>query len=93
MEYHHRIVAAVESCTPVTAVLSIIKQAIYTQVGEMLHGSIGIGPNRFLAKTASNMQKPDGLTVIRQAELPERLYGLRLADLNGIGRAICVGRD
>ena len=111
VEIHHRIVAAVESCTPVTAVLSIdemtcdlmgseqqeknaialgkrIKQAIYTQVGEVLHSSIGIGPNRFLAKTASNMQKPDGLTVIRQAELPERLYGLKLGDLNGIGRAM-----
>ena len=111
VEIHHRIVAAVESCTPVTAVLSIdemtcdlmgseqqekkaialanrIKQAIYTQVGEVLHSSVGIGPNRFLAKTASNMQKPDGLTVIRQAELPQRLYGLKLADLNGIGRAM-----
>lgn len=111
VEIHHRIVAAVESCTPVTAVLSIdemtcdlmgseqqekkaialarrIKQAIYTQVGEVLHSSVGIGPNRFLAKTASNMQKPDGLTVIRQAELPQRLYGLKLADMNGIGRAM-----
>jgi DNA polymerase-4 len=111
VEIHHRIVAAVESCTPVTAVLSIdemtcdlmgseqqetlaialgkrIKQAIYTQVGEVLHSSIGIAPNRFLAKTASNMQKPDGLTVIRQAELPGRLYGLKLADLNGVGRAM-----
>jgi DNA polymerase-4 len=111
VEIHHRIVAAVESCTPVTAVLSIdemtcdlmgseqqeskaialgkrIKQAIYDQVGEVLHSSVGIAPNRFLAKTASNMQKPDGLTVIRQAELPVRLYGLKLADLNGIGRAM-----
>lgn len=111
VEIHHRIVSAVESCTPVSAVLSIdemtcdlmgseqqetkaialgkrIKQAIYSKVGEVLHSSIGIGPNRFLAKTASNMQKPDGLTVIRQAELPQRLYGLKLADLNGIGRAM-----
>ena len=111
VEIHHRIVSAVESCTPVSAVLSIdemtcdlmgseqqetkaialgkrIKQAIYAKVGEVLHSSIGIGPNRFLAKTASNMQKPDGLTVIRQAELPQRLYGLKLADLNGIGRAM-----
>jgi DNA polymerase-4 len=111
VEFHHRIVTAVESCTPVTAVLSIdemtcdlmgseqaenkaialgkrIKQAIYDQVGEVMHSSVGIAPNRFLAKTASNMQKPDGLTVIRQAELPARLYGLPLAALNGIGRAM-----
>ena len=111
VEFHHRIVTAVESCTPVTAVLSIdemtcdlmgrdqqetnavalgrrIKQAIYDQVGEVLHSSVGIAPNRFLAKTASNMQRPNGLTVIRQEQLPQRLHGLRLADLNGIGRAM-----
>jgi DNA polymerase-4 len=111
VEIHHRIVAAVESCTPVGDVLSIdemacelmgserkeanairlgkqIKQAIYDQVGEVLHSSVGIAPNRFLAKTASNMQKPDGLVVIRQEELPQRLYGLRLGALNGIGRAM-----
>ncbi|HBU29469.1 MAG TPA: DNA polymerase [Thiobacillus sp.] len=111
VEIHHRIVAAVESCTPVSAVLSIdemacelmggereeahavrlgkqIKQAIYDQVGEVLHSSVGIAPNRFLAKTASNMQKPDGLVVIRQDELPQRLYGLKLGALNGIGRAM-----
>jgi DNA polymerase-4 len=111
VEIHHRIVTAVESCTPVSTVLSIdemscdlmgrdreevnavalgrqIKQAIYDQVGEVLHSSVGIAPNRFLAKTASNMQKPDGLTVIRQNELPQRLYGLKLGALNGIGRAM-----
>jgi DNA polymerase IV len=111
VEIHHRIVAAVESCTPVGAVLSIdemacdlmgsdreetnavklgrqIKQAIYDQVGEVLHSSVGIAPNRFLAKTASNMQKPDGLVVIRQDELPQRLYGLKLGALTGIGRAM-----
>jgi DNA polymerase-4 len=111
VEIHHRIVAAVESCTPVGEVLSIdemacelmgrdrdeanavrlgkqIKQAIYDQVGDVLHSSVGIAPNRFLAKTASNMQKPDGLVVIRQHELPQRLYGLKLGALNGIGRAM-----
>ncbi len=111
VEIHHRIVAAVESCTPVGEVLSIdemacelmgsereeanavrlgrqIKQAIYDQVGEVLHSSVGIAPNRFLAKTASNMQKPDGLVVIRQEDLPQRLYGLKLGALNGIGRAM-----
>ncbi len=111
VDIHHRIVAAVESCTPVGEVLSIdemacelmgsereealavalghrIKRAIYAQVGEVLHSSVGIAPNRFLAKTASNMQKPDGLTVIRQNELPQRLYGLKLGALTGIGRAM-----
>lgn len=65
-----------------------IKHTIYRQVGEAMHCSIGIAPNRFLAKTASNMQKPDGLTVITQEELPNCLYRLELRDLNGIGRAM-----
>lgn len=47
--------------------------------------SIGIAPNKFLAKTASDMKKPDGLTVIEQVDLPHALHGLELRDLCGIG--------
>jgi DNA polymerase-4 len=47
--------------------------------------SIGIASNRFLAKTASDMNKPNGLTVIEQADLPEALHGLGLQDFCGIG--------
>lgn len=47
--------------------------------------SIGIAPNRFLAKTASDMNKPDGLTVIEQHELPDRLHSLQPRDFCGIG--------
>ncbi|MFC7301304.1 DNA polymerase [Cognatiluteimonas weifangensis] len=47
--------------------------------------SIGIAPNRFLAKTASDMDKPDGLTVIELADLPQRLHALELRDFCGIG--------
>jgi DNA polymerase-4 len=39
-----------------------------------------------LAKVAADMQKPDGLTVIRSEDLPGRLYELQLTDLPGIGR-------
>jgi DNA polymerase-4 len=62
-----------------------IKQAIHKQF-DYIRCSIGIAPNTFLAKTASNMQKPDGCVLIEQHELPSRLYGLRLRDLNGIGK-------
>jgi len=48
--------------------------------------SIGIGPNTFISKVASNMQKPDGCVVIEQHEIPERLLALKPRDLNGIGR-------
>ena len=70
------------------AVALKLKHAIHTQVGEHLHTSIGIGPNTFIAKTASNMQKPDGLVVIEQHELPQRLFGIKLRALNGIGAAM-----
>lgn len=53
--------------------------------GGAIRCSIGIAPNDFLAKTASDMRKPDGLTVIEQADLPHALHGLALRDLCGIG--------
>lgn len=62
-----------------------VKCAIKEQVGEYLLCSVGIAPNRFLSKVASSMQKPDGLSVIKGNELPERLYSLSLSDLPGIG--------
>lgn len=63
-----------------------IKKAIADNVGVSLRSSIGIGPNRFLAKVASNLQKPDGLSVLYATELPERLAHIKLSDLPGIGR-------
>ena len=62
------------------------KAKIRDQVGECLTSSVGIGPNRFIAKMASNMQKPDGLTVVHADELPQALYRLKLSDIHGIGR-------
>jgi len=108
VEYHHKLIALVESCTHVEAVLSIdemvcqltgsqqnqskavalgqqIKQTIAKHYPH-IKSSIGIGPNTFLSKVASNMQKPDGLTVITQADVPDKLYSLKLRDLNGIGK-------
>lgn len=62
-----------------------IKREISKRAGEFIKCSIGIAPNVYLSKVASNMHKPDGCTVIQQNELPERLYGLPLRALNGIG--------
>ncbi len=63
-----------------------IKQSIADNVGLYLKSSIGIAPNRFLAKVAGNLQKPNGLTVLEAHELPDRLLHLSLRDLPGIGR-------
>ncbi len=56
--------------------------------GGAIRCSIGIAPNPFLAKTASDMRKPDGLTVIEQADLPQALHSLALRDLCGIGASM-----
>lgn len=63
-----------------------VKRAIKNGAGAHLACSVGISTNRYIAKVASGMEKPDGLTVIRGDELPERLYNLSLSDLPGIGR-------
>ncbi|UCD27844.1 MAG: DNA polymerase [Planctomycetota bacterium] len=62
-----------------------IKQALRERIGKFIRCSIGLGPNRFLAKVATKMQKPDGLVVITPEELPNKLYSLALDDLPGIG--------
>ncbi len=48
--------------------------------------SIGIGPNKFLAKTASDMKKPLGITVLRIRDLPEKLWPLKVDDMYGVGK-------
>lgn len=48
--------------------------------------SIGIGPNKFLAKTASDFKKPLGITILRIRDLPEKLWPLPVEEMYGIGR-------
>jgi len=61
-----------------------IKKEIAVEIGPWLTVSIGIGPNRFLAKTASNMQKPDGLVEINSNNFENIYKKLDLIKLNGI---------
>ncbi len=73
-----------------------IKKCIKKEIGEWLTVSIGIAPNRYLAKVASGLHKPDGLDVIIKENIEEILTGLRLEDLCGIkegnaGRLRMVG--
>ena len=47
--------------------------------------SIGIAPNKFLAKTASNMKKPLGITILRIRQLPELLWPEQVIAMHGVG--------
>ncbi|MES2883577.1 MAG: DUF4113 domain-containing protein [Pseudomonadota bacterium] len=67
------------------ALARTIKRAMAKEVGEIMTCSIGIAPNAWLAKVASDMQKPDGLVLIEMNDLPHILHGLALRDLCGIG--------
>ncbi len=49
--------------------------------------SIGIAPNKFLAKTASDMKKPMGITILRKRELAGRLWPLPVLDMHGVGKS------
>src|SRR5690625_2877555 len=51
-----------------------------------LPSSIGIGPNKFLAKMASDMKKPMGITVLRIRDLPEKLWPLPIEKMYGVGQ-------
>ena len=66
----------------------MIKKGIQKNIGKYIRCSIGIAPNRFLAKTASNLEKPDGLQVLYNTDVPERIKHFKLSDLTGIGKAM-----
>lgn len=72
----------------VVAVAKQIKKDILEEVGDYLKCSIGIAPNAFLAKLASDIQKPDGLTVIDHDNIDSVLRKLELIDLPGIGKGM-----
>lgn len=60
-----------------------IKDEIQSQ--ERITCSVGIGPNKLLAKIASGSQKPDGLTVVRLEDVKQFLFPLPVTKLPGIG--------
>jgi DNA polymerase-4 len=65
----------------------LIAQSIKDQIREreQLTCSIGVAPNKLLAKLGSRLKKPDGLVVIRKEEMEEILRDLPVSKLNGIG--------
>src|SRR4051812_31162025 len=71
-------------------IASQIKGAFREELGASIRCSIGIAPNRFLSKVASDMQKPDGLIFLHEKGLRERLLPLKVRDLPGVGKQMEV---
>lgn len=67
-----------------------IKAEMKEKLGNWLTCSIGIAPNAFLAKFASNLQKPDGLTLLTEDNIDEKLKTVKLIDLPGINYAMAT---
>ncbi len=63
-----------------------IKQSLLDEIGPCIRCSIGIAPNRFLAKVGSDMQKPDGLVVLHARDLPQKILHLGIRDLPGVAK-------
>lgn len=60
-----------------------IKEAVNRATG--LSCSIGVAPNKLLAKLCSDLEKPDGLTIISEADVATRIWPLPAGKVNGIG--------
>ncbi len=63
-----------------------LKEAIRRHVAPTMTCSVGIAPNAFLAKLATEFEKPDGLVTLLASELPDRLRGLKLTEFPGINK-------
>ncbi len=60
-----------------------IKEAVRNATG--LSCSIGVSPNKLLSKIASDLEKPDGLTILDMSDVPDRIWPLPVRKINGIG--------
>lgn len=63
-----------------------IKKRLRTEIGEWISCSVGIGTNRFLAKTAASLKKPDGLEVIDHTRIRKVYSRMTLTDICGINK-------
>lgn len=68
----------------VEAYLKELQLGLYNKT--KLKCSIGIGPTKFLAKMASDMKKPMGITIIRKRDIARMIYPLPIEDMFGIGK-------
>jgi DNA polymerase-4 len=75
---------ALSHCADPFSYLSKLQKGLLDQIG--LRCSIGVAPTKFLAKMASDMKKPMGLTILRRKDLAEKLYPLPIESFYGIGK-------
>lgn len=68
---------------PSLELAQMLQQRIYERT--QLSCSLGIAPNKLLAKIASDFKKPGGITVLDYADVPQRIWPLSVAVINGIG--------
>jgi DNA polymerase-4 len=72
-----------DACGGVRAVAQEIRNTVRQRTG--LSCSVGVTPNKLLSKIASELDKPDGLTVLTEGEVPARIWPLPVRRINGIG--------
>ncbi len=78
-----------EASEPVARQIALsIKAGMADSLGPWVRCSIGIAANRYLAKVATDIEKPDGLTVLMPGDVERRLIQLKLRDLPGIGASM-----
>jgi DNA polymerase-4 len=65
-----------------------IKATVARDISPVIKVSVGAGPNKYLAKMASKMRKPDGLFIIEGRDLPEVLHENKLRDFTGIAKSM-----
>lgn len=78
----------ITDCSELGTPLEIAKQ-IQIDLMDTLHlpCSVGIAPNKFLAKMASDMKKPLGITILRKRDVKEILWPLEVGEMHGVGNA------
>ena len=77
-----------EQATDPHALAGRIKEALAAAFSGTLTCSIGIAASGLQAKIAAELEKPDGLVVIREGDMPERIAHLPLRDIPGISSGI-----
>jgi DNA polymerase-4 len=83
IDFHH-----LPNPRPLVEIGYEIKKRLHDEIGVAMRCNVGIGPNRFLAKTAAGLHKPDGLDIIDATNLRTTYATLKLIDLTGIAKAM-----